>query len=374
MHNLWFRRFTSLLVVFAGFVLFIPAAAAQENIDGQDEFFRAKVIEVIQEQIEQRENGTESVRQKLRLEGVGDGWQGKEIFFDGMEHDVLSATRYVPGDKVIVVRTVGPSGQETFYVTDSERSGSLFWLALLFAAVVVAIGRLKGLRAVLVLGVTFLVILKFIIPQILAGSNPLIIGILGSIVIMLVAIYVTEGFNRNSHLAVLSVFVSLFVTGLLAIWFVDLARLTGFESEDVMYLVSSAHGAINVKGLLLAGIIIGTLGVLDDVVISQIAVVEQLRKADPSLSRRQAYRKAMKVGVSHLSSMVNTLFLAYAGASLPLLLLFGVNDLAPLGFTQVLSNEMLATEIVRSLVGSIGLVLAVPISTLLAVRLLREKA
>jgi len=300
-------------------------------------------------------------------------WKGQEIIHDGMGLDVLSATRYEPGDKVLVVRTVHPEGGETFYVTEYERSTALFWLSLLFAAVVVAIGRLKGLRAVLVLGLTFVVILKFIIPQILDGHSPIMIGLVGSLAILLIAIYITEGFNRKSHIAITAIGISLLFTGLCAWWFVDWVRLTGFASEDVMYLVSSAYGAINIKGLLLAGIMIGALGVLDDVVISQIATVEQLKESDKMMTKRETYRKAMKVGVSHLSSMVNTLFLAYAGASLPLLLLFGINDLAPLGFTQVISNEMLATEIVRSLVGSMGLVLAVPISTLLAVHLMQQQ-
>ncbi|MFH1047481.1 MAG: YibE/F family protein [Patescibacteria group bacterium] len=344
------------------------AAQTTDAMETDEQMFRAMVIEVLDEQFEQRENGSQSVRQKLKLEGLEGDWLGQEIIHDGLNLDVLSATRYKPGDKVIVLANVDAAGQKSYYVIEFIRSGALFWLALLFALAVIAIGRLKGLRAIVVLGITFVVILRFIIPLILSGHNPLLIGIIGSALILLAAIYVTEGFNRSSHVAIVSILISLLATGLLATWFVDWTQLTGFESEDVMYLVSSAHGAINVKGLLLAGIIIGALGVLDDVVISQIALVEQLKSTEAKLSRQEIYRKAMKVGVSHLSSMVNTLFLAYAGASLPLLLLFGVNDLAPLGFSQVVSNEMLATEIVRSLVGSLGLVIAVPISTLLAVR------
>lgn len=360
-----------LMMLFA--VIPVPATAQQQDkTETQDDFLRAVVLEVLEEQTEQRENGSLAVKQKLLLEGLTGSYQGQEIIHDGLKLDVLSATRYEPGDKVMVVRTVSPSGQETFHVTEYERSGPLFWLALLFSLVVVAIGRLKGLRAILVLGLTFLIILKFIIPQILAGHSPLAIGLIGSLAILLVAIYVTEGINRKSHLSIAAIAVSLLITGLLAVWFVDWVRLTGFESEDVMYLVSSAYGAINVKGLLLAGIMIGALGVLDDVVISQVSLVEQLKQSGSGLTKKETYRRAMKVGVSHLSSMVNTLFLAYAGASLPLLMLFGINDLAPLGFTQVLSNEMLATEIVRSLVGSMGLVLAVPIATLLAVHFMPE--
>jgi uncharacterized membrane protein len=362
----------ALLSVF--FLCPVEVGAQTEPEDGESgQVFRAMVIEVVEERTAEYEDGSRTVQQKLLLEGLSDGWRGRQVTHDGSAYEVISSNSYAPGDKVIVMRNVDLDGEESFFVIDYVRSGAIFWLALLFAGVVVLIGRLKGLRAILVLILTFGIILKFIIPQILNGHNPVVVALLGSLAILLLAIYVTEGFNRRSHLAILSIGISLLITGLCAVWFVDWVRLTGFESEDVMYLVSSGYGAINVKGLLLAGIMIGTLGVLDDVVISQVSVVEQLKLSNARLSRRETYRKAMKVGVSHLSSMVNTLFLAYAGASLPLLMLFGINDLAPLGFGQIISNEMLATEIVRSLVGSMGLVLAVPISTLLAVYAINPK-
>jgi uncharacterized membrane protein len=371
MSNNLFRIFR-LASIFTVLLLFIatPASAQTETIP-EDEIFRAVVTEVIEGASEIRENDTVSVRQKLRLEGLDGEWDGHEFIFDGLEYDVLSAVEYERGDKVYAVRTVGPDGEESYYITGFVRSGSIIWLTLLFIVVVVAIGRMKGFRAILVLLFTLLIILKFMVPQILAGTNALTIGIVGSVVILLVAIYVTEGFNRSSHIAIASVTISLLFTGLLSMMFIGFMRLSGFESEDVMYLVSSAQTAIDLRGLLLVGIIIGTLGVLDDVVISQVAVVNQLKKVDPGMPKRKTYRKAMEVGVSHLSSMVNTLFLAYAGASLPLLMLFSVNDLAPLGIQQVVSNEMLATEISRTLVGSIGLVLAVPVATILAVHFLR---
>jgi uncharacterized membrane protein len=360
-----------LAVVLFGFAFLPSVASAQADESQQDEFVRAVVLRVEEEQREINENGSESIRQKLSIEITHGPRKGQKVVHNGLDYDVLSATRYEAGDRVIAVRTVNIDGRESYYVVEHERSRVLLWLLVLFAALVILVGRSKGLRAVIVLVLTLLIILKFIIPQILNGHNPLVVGLLGSVVILLVAIYLTEGVNRRSHIAIAAIALSLLVTGLLSLWFVDWLRLSGFDSEDVMYLVASSYGAINVKGLLLAGVIIGALGVIDDVVVAQVALVEQLKKTDAQLSAKQIYRKSMKVGVSHLSSMVNTLFLAYAGASLPLLLLFGVNDLAPLGFVQIVSNEMIATEIMRSLVGSMGLVLAVPISTLLAVRFVR---
>jgi len=144
-------------------------------------------------------------------------------------------------------------------------------------------------------------------------------------------------------------------------------------NEETMFLLGLGEETINFQGLLLAGIIIGTLGVLDDMVISQVAAVEQIKLANPELSKKEVFKKSYKIGVSHISSMTNTLFLAYAGAALPLLLLFSVKQEPFLTFNQVINNEMIATEIVRTLAGSIGLVLAVPVATVLAVHFLRAK-
>ncbi|OGM01411.1 hypothetical protein A2480_03375 [Candidatus Uhrbacteria bacterium RIFOXYC2_FULL_47_19] len=358
---------TLLLTLSLLLITVVPPAQAQETANHESEMFRAVVTEVTESRSETRENGSVSVGQKLKLKGLDGEIKNREITYDGLDYDVLSTNSYKPGDEVFVTRNLDLEGNESFYIVDRVRTWTLFWLTLLFAVVVVAVGRLKGLRALIVLGLTFGVILKFIVPLVLAGHNSLLIGIVGSVMILFFAIYITEGFNRASHLAVVATIISLILTGLLSSIFIGLTQLTGFESEDAMFLATASGMNINVRGLLLVGIIIGTLGVLDDVVISQIAVVKELKQSNSSSDSRTIYRRAMSVGISHLSSMVNTLFLTYAGASLPLLMLFSINGLAPLGFDQAISNEMLATEIVRTLVGSIGLVTVVPISTLLAI-------
>jgi len=265
------------------------------------------------------------------------------------------------GDKVLVNRIIDTNGKEDFYIIGFSRAGYIYWIALLLALVVIIIGKFKGVRALAVLLLTFVIILKFIIPKILSGGDPLLISIIGSFFIIILSVYITEGLKRTSTISIISILISLTATGFLSVWFSAITKLTGFASEDVMYLVGSMGGNINLKGLLLAGIIIGTLGILDDVVISQVVLVKELKLANPEFSKYKIYRQAMRVGVSHLSSMINTLFLAYAGASLPLLILFSVGEPPFLTFSQVIDNEMIATEIVRTIVGSIGLVIAVPI-------------
>ncbi len=340
--------------------------------DVAEEIFKAKVVEVIENNSAPRDDGSILIQQRLKLIGLENDWKNKEIFFNGTEYDVSSASEYKIGDKVLVHYSVEPGGTESFYVIGFSRTNSIYWLVLLFILAVIIIGKLKGVRALVVLLLTFLVILKFIIPKILSGTDPLFITIVGSLFILIFGVYITEGFKKTSTISIFSILISLIITGLLSIWFSSITKLTGFASEEAAYLVGLAGGSINIKGLLLAGIIIGALGVLDDVVISQVALVKELKISNPELSKNQIYKQAMRVGVSHLSSMVNTLFLAYAGASLPLLILFSVKQEPFLTFNQVIDNEMIATEIVRALTGSIGIVLAVPIATFLAVQFIKK--
>ena len=364
------RRFGALLAIVAAVaVMLFPLASVRAQAN--EESFKAKVVEVLENKTTPEEEGAALPQQKLQLQGLSGTWKGKSIIFDGTKYEVMSASRYEVGDVVMVNVSADADGNKEFFVVDYVRQNSLYWLAALFALVVVVVGRLKGLRALAVLLLTFVVIQKFIVPRILAGDNPLVISILGALVILGIAIYITEGFKRSSTIAIGSILLSLIITGLLSIAFTAAAKLTGFASEEAIYLKGLSGVDINVHGLLLAGIIIGTLGVLDDVIISQVMVVEELKHANRSLTNRTVFAKAMRVGIGHMSALVNTLFLAYAGASLPLLLLFSVREEPFLTFNQVINNDMIATEIVRTLTGSIGIVLAVPIATALAVKFIK---
>ncbi|MBN1778922.1 MAG: YibE/F family protein [Candidatus Buchananbacteria bacterium] len=356
-------RILSLVIVF---LCFFPPSVSAAQEQASDEIFKAKVVEILENNKIVHDDGSVSIQQKMKLRGLDGNWNDQEIIFDGTQFDVLSASEYGVGDKVLVSHSLRPDGQSDFYIVGFSRSPALYWLGVLFAFVVLVVGRLKGARSLVVLFLTFFIILKFIIPKILAGASPLFISIVGSFLILILAIYITEGFKKTSTVAIFSILISLILTGLLSTYFSTLTRLTGFASEEAMYLVGLQGGFINVKGLLLAGIIIGALGVLDDVAISQVMLVKELKLSNPDSSNYQIYVQAMRVGISHLSSMVNTLFLAYAGVSLPLLILFSLKQPPFLTFGQIIDNEMVATEIVRALVGSIGLILAVPITTFLA--------
>ncbi len=349
--------------------VFIPSVRAQNS--GQS--LRAQVTEIVDQQEEVREDSSVSIKQHLRLEVLKGERKGEKIEVNNINNlDVVSADVYKIGDKVILMESVDIDGESNFQVIDRVRTGSLWWLALLFALIVIVVGKFKGLKSLVGLFLSFVVIMKFIIPQILAGSNPLLIGIIGAFIILLLLIYITEGFNKISHISTIAIFLSLLITGCLAIFFTNISKLTGGGMDEVLYLIGVGEKIINLKGLLLTGIIIGALGVLDDVVVSQVSLVREIKIANSELSNKQVYKKAMKVGITHIGAMTNTLFLAYVGVSLPLLLLFSVNNPPFISVSDVFNNELIATEIVRTLTGSIGLVLAAPIATLLAVRFIKK--
>ncbi|MBB4784177.1 YibE/F family protein [Streptomyces rapamycinicus] len=250
-----------------------------------------------------------------------------------------------------------------YSVSDVDRSMPMALLAGLFALAVVVVGRLRGVFALVALAISFGVLTLFILPAILQGSNPLVVAVVGGSAIMLLALYMCHGLTARTSVAVLGTLVSLLLIGVLGSLFIGWASLTG-NTDDQTGLVHGLYPNIEIQGLLLAGVIIGSLGVLDDVTVTQTSAVWELRDADPTTSRRKLYGAAMRIGRDHIASVVNTLVLAYAGASLPLLLLFSIADS---GVGTVATSEIVAQEIVRTLVGSIGLVASVPVTTALAV-------
>jgi len=345
------------------FVLPLPLLA-QETI--KDEIFKARVLEVLEERKIDDDSGV-IVQQNLRLKALNGTFKGQELTYYGIDDfQVLSTPLFKEGDKVMVNYTQDVEGNDVFFVSDYDRSGPILWLAIIFVFSVLAIGRWKGFRSLLALVISFLVIIKFIVPKIMAGNDPVLISVIGGIIILFFAIYLTQGFNKKAHIANISLIVSLVFIALLSLLFTNLAQLTGYSGEETVFLLDMASGVLNLRGLLLAGILIGTLGVLDDVIISQVSTVEQLKIANPSLSKQQIYIMSLKVGIDHITSMINTLFFAYAGASLPLLILFTQSDVIGLNLSQLINNEMIATEIIRTLLGSIGIILSIPIANYLA--------
>lgn len=266
------------------------------------------------------------------------------------------------GQGVVVAYAPDAPRDLQYSVTDVDRGFPMAVLAGIFAVVVVLVGRMRGVMALISLAVSFAVLTLFILPAILQGSNPLIVAVVGASAIMLIALYMCHGVTARTSVAVLGTLISLLLIGLLGSLFIGWASLSG-NTDDNTGLIHGLYPEIDMSGLLLAGVIIGSLGVLDDVTVTQTSAVWELRQADPGMGPRALYRSAIRIGRDHIASVVNTLVLAYAGAALPLLLLFSI---AQSSVGTVANSELVAEEIVRTLVGSIGLVASVPVTTALA--------
>jgi uncharacterized membrane protein len=334
---------------------------AQQNTG---ETLEAVVMEVVEQNTVSNQFSPElQTYQKLKLNVTAGSLKGKNIVVENGNINIANNQIYDKGDRVIVNYSKAATGQPNFYITGYIRRMPLTVLFLIFVLFVVLIGKIRGISSLLAMIASFAVIFVFILPRINNGQNPVVTAITGSALIIPLTFYLSHGLSRKTTIAILGTFIALIITSILATFFVDAAKLTGFASEEAAFLQFSSGQLINMKGLLLAGIIIGSLGVLDDITISQSSIVYELKNTNPNLSQKQLYQKAMNIGQDHISSMVNTLILVYTGAALPLLLLF-INNPHP--FTEIINYEIIADEVVRTLVGSIGLILAVPITTALA--------
>lgn len=269
------------------------------------------------------------------------------------------------GDEIVVSATGAEQGP-AYEFSDRQRRPVLLGLAVLFALVVVVLGRFRGLAALGGLAASIVVLLTFALPAIIDGRPPVFVAVVASAAIAFLALYLAHGFGPMTTVALLGTLAALALTAVLAALFVWLAHFSGFATEEALFL-EVAGGRIDLEGLMLAGVVIGALGAIDDMTVTQASAVWELRSADPTMSFHELYGAGLRIGRDHVASTVNTLLLAYAGASMPLLLLF-VLSAQSLG--TVANAEVVATEIVRTLVGSIGLVSAVPLTTWLAARVL----
>jgi uncharacterized membrane protein len=334
---------------------------AQELHDDYPGTWKAKVIEIIDERNEELFD-TSYLIQTMEAE-VLEGPQKGEII--KLENDFFELEK---GDKFYFNHNIFFDEENTYAIVNIAREGPLLLLLGIFVLAVIAFGRWQGVRSLVALVASFIAIIFVLIPGILNGWNPLLASFLVAGAILFAAIFFTHGFNRESTVAYVGTMIAVVLAGLFAIFAVHITKLSGFAAEEAVYLNFNTGGTINFTALLLGAFIIGFLGVLDDIAITQSAVVTELYNSNPDISQREVYSRAMRVGREHVGALVNTLVLAYTGASLPLLLYF---NLSPTDIGATINLEIFATEIVRIIVGSIGLILTVPIVTFLAVKYLK---
>jgi uncharacterized membrane protein len=330
---------------------------------------RASVERVLDESSSRSDDGLFVVAQTLEVRILTRGeHKGEVVTLDySGSGPTLDAVRFRPGSQGLVMISTVPDGSDlagrTLYqVADHVRLAPLVAIAGVFAVVTVTIGRWRGIKALLGLALSGVLIGGFVIPQILAHRDPVLVALVSTGLLLAVTLYLIQGWNITGHTALLGMMASLCATGLLAGLATRMAFLSGFGSEETLFLEAVGIG-VQMRGLLLAGMVIGTAGVLDDVIIAQSVTVFELSAAAPSLRPRALYERSMRIGVTHLASMINTLVLAYASTALPLLILFYIY---PEPWYLTINRELIAEEIIRALVGSTGLMLAVPLTSAIA--------
>lgn len=353
-------------LLFALFTFSVPLHPVSAQSQETSYIERARVIEVISQSVRAIPGtSAETTYQSLVAEILEGPDKGKRVTVD---NDYLNLA---PGDQFYANHSIGgfDAVNDTYTVQEPYRIPTLQILVALFVLTLIVFGGRQGLRGLLSLIASLAVIFYVLLPGILAGYSPILLSVIISSFIIIIGSYVTHGFNRTTTAAVLGMIGTICITGALAYWSVHAGLLSGYSSDEVTYLHFSTGGGIDFVGLLLGGIMIGLLGILYDAAIGQAIAVEELKRAAAHYTRWQLYRRAERIGREHIGALVNTLAIAYVGVSLPLLLLLRFSNMS---FTATVNQEIFATEIIRTMVGSIGLILAVPITTLISIWILHR--
>ncbi len=359
------KKAAAFLLSLLFFLVVIPtvfSAKAQST----ETYYKATVTEILAEG-EETAYGMTMPYQEVVLTLLDGDMRGRQItIVYGKDFSVDPSQFVRAGDTVLVTRYTNADNMQVFHITDRYRLDKIVPIVLFFFLAILVLSGWKGIGSILGMIISLVVIAKYIVPQILAGSDPLFVSIVGCLVIMISTIYLAHGFSKKTTIALVSTFITLVATGLLSIFFVKLTQLTGLGSEEAysLKLVGPASH-VNFQGLFLGGILIGALGVLDDVTTGLSASVFELAKANPKYTLRHLFTSGLAIGREHVSSLVNTLVLAYAGASLPIFLMLVLNP-NNIPLHVILNDGMIVEEIIRTLAGSMGLVLAVPLTTFLA--------
>jgi uncharacterized membrane protein len=359
-----FQFIVSLLAV--GAIIYLARQITDADVQplANADTYKARVIEIVEAGEIDLGDGRTQPYQVMRVQVLEGAWTDQVFKIDYGKRQVRAPSAAIQvGEELLVTISEAPGALPQAYFVDFVRTQPLLWLLGLFVLASLLLSGWKGVRSLLAMALSLMVIIAYILPSILRGDNPVLVSIMGAFTILAFTLYLVYGWTLKTHAAVLGILLALTVTGLLAVNFINLARLTGFGSEEAMFLSQTSAIAIDLRGLVLSSILIGTMGVLDDLVITQASAVFELHAANPTLGFTELYHRAMRIGQDHVAATVNTLTLAYVGAALPLLLLISLSGEQWVNF---LNREFVTEEVVRTLVGSIGLISAVPLTTALA--------
>ncbi|QQR55345.1 YibE/F family protein [Candidatus Peregrinibacteria bacterium] len=359
-HQLSFKRFLLFLLLFLGLLFGINIPTPEPVEDHQS---LIPGIVTAEESTQEDSSETPTLHQILTVEVKPGTPERQSLSIENSDIAGPDARLFYEGDKVYVAQSEIPGEAPLYSIADHDRRTSLYLLFGIFCLTVLLISGKQGVESFFGMIFSFAVLLKLILPLLMLGMNPVLSALAGAALIIPSTFYLSHGFQKKTHIAVLGTLLTLALTGLISQIFIPLSHLSGLADESAFYLKIGSEVGFNFQGLLLAGVLISMLGILDDITVSQASIAEELQAAKPKISFTELYSRCMTVGRDHIASMVNTLILVYAGSSLPLMLLFLSSDHS---FNEVINMELVAQEIVHTLVGSIGLICAVPITTLLA--------
>jgi uncharacterized membrane protein len=330
-----------------------------------DAFYRAEVQAV--ESSEGELLGRKLITQKLTLKILDKDKKGEIIVVEnGGGTDLQESQLYKKGDILVVVETK-VADKEQYYIQDRYRLPGLLGMVVFFLVLTLIFTGKQGIGSMLGLTASVGVLVGYLVPSLLGGQNPVLVTFIASFSIITLTIFISHGFRVRTFIAFASMNITLILAYIISAIFVYLAHMFGVGSEDTFYLASVVNVDLDLRGILLASVIVGMLGVLDDVAVAQAATIDEIKRANPKTKFKQLYKAGMSVGRDHIASLVNTLALAYVGSSLPLFLLLYINS-ANIPIWVTLNSEFIGQELVRTLSGSIAIILAVPITSLIAAK------
>jgi uncharacterized membrane protein len=355
------KKFLTMAVLVFLFLFAVPKTYAQEP----ESFYKAEVVTITNQGKTINDAGTFPF-QEVTLKILEGDMKDEEITLTHGKNSTLSTSQLVKtGETVVVNKISSPDGTIIFQITDRYRLNTIWPILIFFFVIVILLSQWRGVGSIAGMIISLGVILTFIVPQIVAGANPLLITIIGGLFIMITTIYLAHGFSTQTTIAVVATLLTLIGIGVIASLMVSGSYLSGLGSEDASSLRFGPLSDMDFRGLLLGGIIIGSLGVLDDITTGLTASIFELKKLNPKLNFTQLFGSGLTIGREHVSSLVNTLILAYAGTALPIFLIINLNiGYYPLWL--ILNDELIIEEVVRTLAGSIGIIAAVPLTTIMA--------
>lgn len=364
-----------IIIIFTVLILLINFSVvfADENYENPKPV-RGKVLEILSEEVEETSyaEGETTTIQMIELELTSGEHKGEKLIVENYIDSMFAYNIEVEeGDNVLVYLEKDENGEIIKgYVSEIVRDKYLVYLVIIFFLLLIIVGGLKGVKSIITLLITAFAVLKVMLPLILKGYNPIYLSIGISVVVIAISLIIISGFNKKALAAIIGTSGGVLIAGIITLIIGSLANLTGLGSEEAQMLSLIPQGdSFNFKGILFAGIILGALGAVMDVSMSIASSMNEIKIANPNITGKQLIKSGMNVGKDIMGTMSNTLILAYSGGSIHLMLLLMAHDFS---ITEIINRDMIASEIVRALAGSIGLIFTIPITAIVAASLYKK--